>query len=353
MSMMLTSFLPRDSSRPAVLLVSTILSIVILSVPAVAQEDAASYDAELSRVGTEIASCLETGSTLRIGTMDFTDLQGQANELGRWIAEELSTELVVLSRQHGFEVIDRGHLSTILEEHKLSSSGLVSAETTKQLGEFAGLDIIITGNVLTLEKRIRMTVKALSTETASITCASRGDLPRTMAIDEMLAIAVGESVGPRRTTNVTSQPTESPTPAPSYKGQDIAVKIISITKDRTGKKLQLSLEITSTREKPLYLALDGDSEAVLIDNVGAEWRLVRFGGIRQFPKGESRHPYRVDDFISQFLPKVPHTINLIFQSDGSAGTKFSLGASLLSYRSSGLSGAINNIPFGISEIELR
>ncbi len=314
------------------------------------QASASGYDEELSRIGKEIASCLKTEQDLKIGAVDFTDLQGNANELGRLIAEELSTELVAFSRQNGFEVIDRSHLGTILREHKLSSSGLVSAESTKKLGEFAGLDILVTGNVLALENTIRVTVKALSTERASITCAARGDLPKTMAIDEMLAIGIGETAAPRKTSK--PNPEEKVTPdSPAYQGQDMVVRLLSITKDRSGRKLHLSLEVISTRKKRLFLALDGDSEAIVIDNVGTEWHLARVGGIRQVPKGKSGDRWTVGRNASQFMPNTSHTVNLVFESEGSSGTVFSLAASFCAQTSQHISGF--NIPFGISGMKTR
>src|SRR5437899_296918 len=48
-----------------------------------------------------------------VAVVDFTDLQGNVTELGRYLAEEFSTALVEEPRS--FDVIDRIHLKVILQ----------------------------------------------------------------------------------------------------------------------------------------------------------------------------------------------------------------------------------------------
>ena len=55
--------------------------------------------------------------------VDFTDLQGNVTELGRFLAEELS--ITLSESEKGFEIVDRTHLKAILQENKLSTTGLM------------------------------------------------------------------------------------------------------------------------------------------------------------------------------------------------------------------------------------
>lgn len=335
--------------KTSVLLIASTMATVTTA----EETQAPSYDQELARVGGELAQCLKSEGNRRVGAVDFTDLQGNANELGRLVAEELSAELVGFSTSNGFQVIDRGHLAAILQEHELSTSGLFNTETTKELGEFSGIDVLITGNVLDLESGIRMTVKALSTETASVICATRGNLPKTMTIREMLAIGIGEIGSARTPDPAPSAPAEGEevSSPPVFEGGDLRVSLLSITKDRTGRRLHLSLEVTSIREKTLYLALDGASEAVVVDNTGTEWSLARVGGIRRLTAEQSLDWFEVGKNVSAFQPHSPQTLNLVFESEGSVGTDFSLAASFCAQERPGNSGF--NIPFGISGMKTR
>jgi len=69
----------------------------------------------------------------KVTVLDFTDLQGGASELGKYIAEQLTVNLVMGKRE--FSVLDRANLKSILAEHKLTSTGLVDPENAKKLIE--------------------------------------------------------------------------------------------------------------------------------------------------------------------------------------------------------------------------
>jgi len=123
-----------------------------------------------------------------IAVVDFADLQGNVTELGRFLAEEISAELVNASK--GFEVVDRLHLKAILKEHKLSASGIIDPTTARDLGKIAGVGVIVTGTVTAFGERVKISAKALSTQSAKVICSSRGSIPKTQAIEDLLAMEV-------------------------------------------------------------------------------------------------------------------------------------------------------------------
>ncbi|MBN2000810.1 tetratricopeptide repeat protein, partial [candidate division KSB1 bacterium] len=59
-------------------------------------------------------------------------------------ADELTTQLFQSGR---YEVVDRQHFSQLLEEHKLSMTGLVDETTSAQVGKFLGSAAMIFGRV--------------------------------------------------------------------------------------------------------------------------------------------------------------------------------------------------------------
>src|SRR5712664_187432 len=120
---------------------------------------------ELKQVSPTLAAKIAESGRKRIAVVDFTDLQGNVTELGRYLAEELSGALVNDSR--GFRVIDRAHLKSILQEHKLAATGLIDPETARQLGKIAGVDTLVTGTITSaFGDTVRVLVKALDVETA-------------------------------------------------------------------------------------------------------------------------------------------------------------------------------------------
>lgn len=82
------------------------------------------YEKEINTLSESMAEKIAASGQKTIAVVDFTDLQGNVTELGRFLAEEFSAALVNTGK--GFEVIDRVHLKSILKEHKLSPTGFTS-----------------------------------------------------------------------------------------------------------------------------------------------------------------------------------------------------------------------------------
>ena len=116
--------------------------------------------------------------------MDFTDLQGNATQLGRFIAEELSIALAEDARQ--FEVIDRTSIRVILQENKLASQGLIDPATARKLGQIAGVDTLVSGTITPLGDTVHVGIKALDTESAMVITGLTVEIPRTKAINDLL-----------------------------------------------------------------------------------------------------------------------------------------------------------------------
>jgi TolB-like protein len=145
--------------------------------------------AELRTLASGLAEDIQASGKKTIAVVDFTDLQGNPTELGRYLAEELS---VAMARTHkGFEVIDRAHLKAILTEHKLTASGLIDPATAKKLGQISGADVLLTGTMTPFSESVRIAVKALATDTARIIGADTAELPKTATIIELIGHGVG------------------------------------------------------------------------------------------------------------------------------------------------------------------
>ena len=146
---------------------------------------------QLDAVSATLGPRLQAAGRKTVAVVDFTDLQGNATELGRYLAEELSVTLANSGK--GFTVIDRTHLKALLQENKLGSSGVIDSQTARQLGRIAGVDTLITGTLTPFGDSVRLSVKALDAQTAGMLAATTAEIPRTKAIDELLNRSVGAS----------------------------------------------------------------------------------------------------------------------------------------------------------------
>jgi len=153
----------------------------------------AASDREFGGQVPSIAVQIAKSGKLRIAVVDFTDLQGNVTELGRFLAEELSVSLAAAA--NGFDVIDRTHLESLLAEHRLSVRGLIDPQTTQRL-KVAGVQGLLTGTVIPLGDSVRLTLKVMDVETAKISAPTEIDIPKTPAIQSLIERSVGGEVGP-------------------------------------------------------------------------------------------------------------------------------------------------------------
>src|SRR5262249_15151701 len=107
--------------------------------------EAEDMDSELSKLAIKLAPSIKEAGKKKVTVLDFTDLQGGGSELGKYIAEQLTVDLVMEKRE--FSVLDRANLKSILAEHKLTATGLVDPANAKKIGQFAGVDALVLGTI--------------------------------------------------------------------------------------------------------------------------------------------------------------------------------------------------------------
>ena len=164
-------------------------------------------DAELSSLADKLALPIKDHGNKKITVIDFTDLEGGVSELGKYIAEQLTVDLVMSKRD--FAMLDRANLRKILAEHKLTAQGLVDPENAKQLGKFAGVDAIIMGTITPKGQSINLTAKIITTETAEIVGAAKAQFKSDETVEKLSSRAANESgslnSSPPRTAPLGSQ----------------------------------------------------------------------------------------------------------------------------------------------------
>jgi len=217
------------------------------------------YEQEIRTTAQAIVTGLQGKEVRALAVVDFTDLDGNATQLGRFLAEEFS--VVLSSASWSVEIIDRTHLKTLVQESKLSSTGLIDPKTARELGRIAGAQALVTGTITPLGDEVRLTIKVLSTETARHLFSTAVSIPRTQAIEELL----------RRGLQVASAPSSSAPANPGGRAsQTVRTGALSIALQ--GCKLlgsSLKCEMLFTAQEDLRVSLDNDSRA--FDESGNEY----------------------------------------------------------------------------------
>jgi TolB-like protein len=141
-------------------------------------------DNELAVLTEKLAGRIKATAKKKVTVLDFTDLQSSSSEFGRYLAEQITLDLV--SGDRNFSVLDRANLKSILAEHNLTAKGLVDPETAKQLGKFAGVDALILGTIVPMNDSIQITAKIITTDTAEIVGAGKASFQKSKEIQELL-----------------------------------------------------------------------------------------------------------------------------------------------------------------------
>lgn len=101
---------------------------------------------------------------LKIAVLPF-DTKGLSMDIGNMVLDKMITSLLSIQR---FEVMERAELEKILQEQKLSLSGVVDVSTAAKVGKGIGLDAIMIGSVSSTGGTVSLDARLIDTETASI-----------------------------------------------------------------------------------------------------------------------------------------------------------------------------------------
>lgn len=233
-----------------------------------AEYRAQTLNREMPKLADKLSKALVAKGSKNVAAIDFTDLQEQPTELGRFLSEQLTVEMVL---NGGVSMLDRANIKSILAEHKLTEEGLVKPENAKKLGEFAGVDAILIGNVTALDDGIELMVKAISTESAKIVAAGRITFPKTSEIQQLLnrGVSANASAAPATTTAAGSGNSYQDASAIATKDiGSLRVVLKSVMpmnlKDQNGQSvngIRCSFEfINRETQKPIVVALNATNE---------------------------------------------------------------------------------------------
>lgn len=211
-------------------------------------EPALAYEQEVKQLSAQMAVAIAKSGKRTVAVVDFTDLQGCVTELGRFLAEEFSVNLTTAAKD--FEVIDRTHLKTLLQEHKLASTGIIDPQTARKLGEIAGVQALVTGSLTPFGESVRLSAKVLDVSTAKMIGAFSADIPRTKAIDELLARGIS-TCGPATLDGKSSNPPSggaAATPAsPKFETESYLATVTSV--QRRGHSIEVTLFFECSADK--------------------------------------------------------------------------------------------------------
>ncbi len=283
------------------------------------------YEKEIKTLSSALAESIVTSGKRSIAVVDFTDLQGNVTELGRFLAEEFSASLSELGK--GFEVVDRTHIKSLLKEHQLAQTGLIDPQTARKLGEIAGVQALVTGTLTPFGDSIHLAVKVLDTATAKVIGASRGDIAKTKAIEELLTKGIDQ------TPSVIPQTPKTPPvlSSNSAKSKNVGMVTITLKKFATSQnEIRVALDFLNRSNNDLKLAINVLQRPHMVDEEGNQY-FYSGGVISAYPQYIAQQNSGATILYAQSSNNVCLNFTPSVSMIGNWGSNFELSLSFILY----------------------
>ena len=143
-----------------------------------------SFEKDVAVIAGAIAKELELAGIKRTVLLDLTDPQGNPSQLGRFLTELMTTDLVI--GRSKIYILDRASLDKtigILTEKNSKGIALVDPTNTSKLAQLLGVDALVVGSITPLEDETIISIRIVLAGTGQTVGAVMGKVVRTAAYD--------------------------------------------------------------------------------------------------------------------------------------------------------------------------
>lgn len=150
-------------------------------------------DKHIDILAQQIISSLAVQKVNKIAVIEFPNLEGKVTDLGKYLAEELTTRLFRTGR---FQIIERQLMNKMMEEQKLSATGLIDEKTASKFGRILGVDALTTGTVADLNTSVKINARLIAVETGSVFAVASVNIPMNKEVEILLGKKPGAAARP-------------------------------------------------------------------------------------------------------------------------------------------------------------
>lgn len=143
-----------------------------------------SLDIALEKLSNQINRNILEKNKSKIAIIPFPNLDNVVSNLGTYLAEELTTNLFMTGK---YKIIERSLLKQVLDELKLTQTGIVDPNSAKELGKMVGVDAIVTGTLADLGIYIAVNCRLIETETGEVFAAAKAKIKKDKNIAKMMS----------------------------------------------------------------------------------------------------------------------------------------------------------------------
>lgn len=243
------------------LLITVLLAIAALWVlPAHA---ALSYEESLKQLAEGVIADAVKAKRERLAVLDFTDAKGTVTPIGQFLAEELSTQILVAGE---LKVVDHTMVGSTLRKFHVTQLEPAQANAVKRAARAVRADVFVTGSYLESPDGFLVTVKLLSPSTVQSLGATRGTIPKTGPLTELIKEA---NKPPVVKVDISAKPAPPPGLG-SHSNEYYQLVVTALHRRNKQVTADLTIENTSSRDVKIRCLLQ---DTVLEDDHGAQWKL--------------------------------------------------------------------------------
>lgn len=264
-----------------------------------------SLDQRISELSQQISKEMTDNNKKTIAIIEFSDLDGNVTNLGKYISEELITKLYLTKK---FKVIERQLLNKIIAEQRLSLTGMIDPNSAKKLGKVLGVDAIVSGTLTDLAQSLKVNARMLNTETGEIFAVASVEIFKDESVTKLMS-----EVNTTKSKLALSNPSSTESPSTTNKKSDLSmesVKAEGFVFTPQSCKIRIDnldcvilIENISDAEKTIFFRLNGQSPPCYVyDNMGNQY----LAAIQIGPNVSDWWLYS-----QQFVPNVPVAVHFL------------------------------------------
>lgn len=154
---------------------------------------------ELNNLAGQISQRFSQDQKTDIAIIEFSDIDGKITNLGRYLAEELTTQLYLSGK---FNVAERQLLNKIVQEQEMSLTGMIDENSAVRLGHLLGVQAIVSGSITDLGGSVKINARLISTETGRVFSVASVEIPK----DESVLKLLGSVRSSSKQNEITASP---------------------------------------------------------------------------------------------------------------------------------------------------
>lgn len=278
---------------------------------------------QLDKLTNQIMGSLNQNQKNKIAIMEFVDMQGNVSNLGKYISEELTTRLY---RTGKFEVIERQLLDKIIQEQKISLSGIVDENSAVELGKILGVDAIATGTIGDLGISVKINARLISAESGKLFSVASVEIPK----DDKVKVLLSENVASTATVSATSRTKAQPASSQTVKKDGYVFELLEARLEDKTAICKLRVTNTTEEDKEFEVTLGWQYNTMIYTDAGDEsvFRRIRIGSKMNKIYGTSQY----DCVKKKIFSGSSEVLEIYFDDISHSATKINLLQILSKYR---------------------